>query len=206
MAWSYTGLVAALAGSLAAGCGGAAAGTSAFVGEVTDQGQDAVIGAVSDGARVSFYVCGGPSSYATMTKWIQGPVAADGTLDISGGGFRVTGRIGGEGQSPLGAGRIQTPAGEAVSWTVRPAVGSLEGLYQTMDGSCRTGAVVGDFGDGLGVRLQGTWCGGGSQYAQVTPIRSPLALEEGEDIAVRVEAADAQALLVSRLVAPLPPP
>jgi hypothetical protein len=203
MARRNTGLAAVLAGSLLAACGPPAR-TSTFVGEVT--GQDAVIGAVSDGARVSFYLCGGPSSYATMTQWIEGAVAADGTLDISGGGFRVTGRIGGQGRSPFGSGQIQTPGGEALPWTVGPAIAPLEGLYQTMDGSCRTGAVVGDFGDGLGIRLQGTWCDGGSRYAQVTPIRSPLTLEAGEDIAVRVEAAGYQALLVSRLVAPLPPP
>jgi hypothetical protein len=191
---------AALAGLLAAGCGGGgAANASAFVGRVTDQGQDAVVGAVSDGTDVSFYVCGGASSFATETRWILGKAGAGGALDITGNGWHVTGNL------EAGSGQVQTDQGQTLSWTARPAVGPLEGLYQAMDGTCRTGAVVGDFGDGMGTRLQGTWCDGASHFAQVVPIKNPLSLD-GEGIAVTVQSQSAQTLVVARLAEPLPVP
>jgi hypothetical protein len=77
-----------------------------------------------------------------------------------------------------------------------------------MDDACRAGAVVGDFGDGQGLRLQGTWCDAESHYAQVTPIKNPLTLD-GQGIDVQVETApevSAQTLVVDRLWAPLPLP
>jgi hypothetical protein len=191
---------AALWAFVAAGCGDESGGAPAFVGWVTDQGQDAVVGVVSDGEGVSFYVCGGPTSYATMTHWFLGAGAADGTLDLASGGWHVTGDLN------KGSGKLQTDLGATLSWTVRPATDGLEGLYQNTDGgACRTGAVVGDFGDGQGTRLQGTWCDGASHYAQVTPIRNQLTLV-GEDIAVEIETDAAPILDVARLLAPVPAP
>jgi hypothetical protein len=188
-------LGAALLSSLVVGCGDEG-GAPAFVGRVTDQGQDAVIGVVSDSAGVSFYVCGGAASYATMTRWFLGDAAADGTLDLTSAGWHVTGNLN------EGAGQLQTDTGATLSWTVRPTAGATEGLYQTLDGACRTGAVVGDFGDGTGTRLQGAWCDAESHFAQVTPIKNPLILD-GEDIAVEIETAAAPTLVIGRLLAPL---
>jgi hypothetical protein len=203
MTWKHAGRMgcvaaAALWGLLVSGCGDDG-GAPAFVGRVTDQGQDAVIGVVSDSAGVSFYVCGGAASYATMTRWFLGAAAADGTLDLSADGWHLTGSLND------GAGQLQTDVGATLSWTVRPATGASEGLYQTLDGACRTGAVVGDFGDGQGTRLQGAWCDAESHFAQVTPIKNPLTFE-GQDIAVEIETAAAPTLVVARLFAPLAPP
>jgi hypothetical protein len=190
----------ALAGLLAAGCGGSGASSApAFLGRVTDQGEDAVIGAVSDGTDVSFYVCGGPSSFASETHWFLGKVGAGGALDVTANGWHLTGNL------DMGSGQVVTDQARTLSWSARPAAGALEGLYQVMDGACRTGAVVGDFGDGMGTRLQGTWCGGGSQYAQVTPIKNPLTLD-GEGIQVQVEGQTAKTLVVARIAEPLPVP
>jgi hypothetical protein len=185
-----------------AGCGDEAAGAPAYVGRVTDQGQDAVIGVVNDSAGVSFYVCGGASSYATMTHWFLGAASGDGTLDLATDDWHVTGNLN------EGAGKLETSTGATFSWAVRPVAttaGSIEGLYQTLDGACRTGAVVGDFGDGQGTRLQGTWCDAESHFAQVTPIKNPV-LQDGEDIAVEVGTTAARTLVITRLLAPLPAP
>src|SRR5262245_7849019 len=75
-----------------AGCGDQTAAPQ-YVGRVTDPGADAVVAALSDGERVQFYLCGGPSTYATLTHWFQGPVGPGGALQIESGGFVLTGDI-----------------------------------------------------------------------------------------------------------------
>jgi hypothetical protein len=175
----------------AAGCGDELP-APAYVGKVTDSGSDAVVGMVSDGERVQFYLCGGPSTYETLTHWFQGPVAKDGTFRIESGGFEATGDI------TAGKGEVKTDDGKTLSWTVRAAKGEEEGLYAAMDGSCRTGAVVGDFdGDGA-VDLQGTWCNGKDIFAQVTPIR-PLEVTAIGTIAVQVLSSPPKPLVVDRV-------
>jgi hypothetical protein len=187
--------VAALAGALATGCGDEARNAEAYVGHVVGEGQDAVVGVVSDGVDVSFYVCGGSTSYPS-SRWILGSAGPDGALDLSSNGSRVTGNL------VAGSGTIALPGQSALPWTVRPASGDLEGVYQNFNGACRTGAVVGDFGDGRGLRLQGTWCDGESRFAQVTPIKNPL-VAEPKGIEVSVDPPGPTTLVVSRLLAPL---
>jgi hypothetical protein len=186
-------MLAAVLAGLGVGCSSETApGAPTFVGTLT--GKDAVVGAVAEGDDVSFYVCGGASTYSTMTRWIQGTARADGSLDLLSKGWRVTGNL------EVGAGELE---GEGVtySWQVHPSTGPLEGLYETVDSGCRTGAVVGDFGDGVGTRLQGTWCDTSNRFAQVTPIAiSP------QGIQIDVLTGLSKTLFVTRLAAPLPPP
>lgn len=185
--------VAALLGALASGCGDEAV-APAYVGKVTNPGADAVVGMVSDGERVQLYLCGGPATYATLTRWFQGPVAADGTFTIESGGFTATGDLG------AGAGQVETDDGQTLSWSVQRAADELSGLYAAMDGACRTGAVIGDFdGDGA-LDLQGTWCNGKDIFAQVTPIR-PL-VETVRGVAVDVALDPPKQLFVDRVRAP----
>jgi hypothetical protein len=190
---------AALVAVLAVGCGGGQAqNAQTYVGRVTTAGADTVIGAVSDGVDVSFYVCGGPTSFAT-SRWILGSAGSNGAIDLSSNGSHVTGNL----QS--GSGTIAADGQTALSWTVRLASGTLEGLYQSFDGQCRTGAVVGDFGDGRGLRMQGTWCDAASHFAQVTPIKNPLTLDP-QGIEVSVDPPGPANLVLARLVTPLPLP
>jgi hypothetical protein len=172
---------AAWACLLAAGCG-APAGAPAYVGAVP--GGDEVVGVVSDGSQATFYLCGGEATFATHTRWFTGSVDDRGEMSLSDrkGSWKVTGNL------ALGSGRITTDTHDQLLWSVRPAAGDAEGLYSaTVAGSCRTGAVVGDF-DGTGtVRMQGTWCDG-QQYAQVIPI-IPEAIEvTDQGIQVKVPA------------------
>jgi hypothetical protein len=192
---------AALAGVIAAGCGDETASGRSFVGRVTTPGQDAVIGVVSNGTEVSFYVCGGPATYATATHWLTGAAGADGAVDVTGDGWHVTGNV------TQGSGTLSTAKGEQLAWTVRPAMGAIEGLFEADDSSCRTGAVVGDFGDGQGLRLQGTWCDAEGRFAQVTPIKALDSLSvASQSLDVTVEPPGPSTLVLARLVAPLPPP
>lgn len=182
---------------LAAGCAGAPGASSAYVGKVVGSGQDAVVGVVSDGSRVSFYLCGGPLTYATLTHWFQGEIVSGDsfTLEAS-GGFTGSGDLG------SGTGQILTGAGQTLSFSVHPAGTADDGLYSAMDGSCRTGAVVGDLdGDGT-VRLQGTWCDGLDHFAQVSPL-TPNAMFTPRGIDVEAPAESVQPFFVERVVEPL---
>jgi hypothetical protein len=186
MAWKRTGIAACL---LLTACG--KGGASTYVGKVTDPGADAVIGAVSDGAEITVYLCGGPNSYATDTRWLRGPVDAAGAFSVESEGFTVAGDVSG--------GHVITDLGITLSWTMAEASGDLEGVYQS-EGACRTGAVVGDFaGDGT-MQLQGTWCDGAGKFMQVTPIM-PIALT-AEGLEARVETSPASIFLLTRVTAP----
>lgn len=186
MAWKRTGIGACL---LLTGCG--QGGASTYVGKLTDPGADAVIGAVSDGAEITVYVCGGAKTYAGDTRWLRGPVDANGGFSLVSDGLTVTGDV--------SAGHVVTDAGITLSWTMAEASGDLEGVYESR-GACRTGAVVGDFaGDGT-MQLQGTWCDGAGKFMQVTPIL-PIALT-AEGIAAKVEIAGAGRFFLTRVEKP----
>jgi hypothetical protein len=186
---------AMLACLLAAGCAGTGAAPT-YIGKVTDPGQDAAVGVVSDGSTVSFYLCGGPLSYATVTRWFQGSAGGGGTFTLEpSGGFAGTGDLG------SGTGEITTGTGQTLHWTVRPTETAVEGLYAALDGSCRTGAVVGDLDDDGTVRLQGTWCDGLGHFAQVSPLMpsdmlTPLGIE------VDVPTEPVQSFYVDRVLQP----
>jgi hypothetical protein len=185
--------IGALTLFLAAGCSMSTEDAApAYVGKVT--GTDAVVAAVSDGARVQLYVCGGDSTFETLTHWFQGPVGADGTFSIQSGDLTAQGDI------TSGEGGVTTKDGTVLSWKLAPAAAEMHGLYATMDGSCRTGAVVGDF-DGDGVTdLQGVWCDGEGKYAQVTPLMPMVVTERG--IGVKVLVTPPKDLYVDRVRAP----
>jgi hypothetical protein len=183
---------------LAAGCADTLAleAAPAYIGKVESAGQDAAVGVVSDGSKVTLYLCGGPLTYATTTRWFQGELASGGTFTLAAsGGFT------GSGDLRSGTGRIVTGAGQTLDWSVRPTKSEEEGLYAAMDGSCRTGAVVGDLdGDGS-VRLQGTWCDGLGRFAQVSPL-APSAMLTARGIEVEVLADPAQSFFVDRVLQP----
>ena len=183
---------------LTAGCAGNVASDPAptYVGKVTDPGQDAAVALVSDGSKVTFYLCGGPLSFDKITRWFQGDVGSDGMFALEkSGGFTVTGDVG------AGTGVLTTDVGQELAWTVRPTENEEEGLYSAMDGSCRTGAIVGDLEDNGTVRLQGTWCDGEGRFAQVSPL-APAHMLTTTGIDVRVNVSPAKSLYVDRVVHP----
>ncbi|MEP7126089.1 MAG: hypothetical protein ABJE95_34470 [Byssovorax sp.] len=172
-------LAVALAFSaLLAGCATSEASDDIAVGTVL--GTDAVIGRVSDGEKVTFYVCGGATTYSTMTRWLSGPDDASGAVSLEKDGWRVVSDPGGH------SGRIIPPDGPALAFEGHAAgFGTAEGLYGVVDSGCRTGAVVLDAPGGGAPRVQGAWCGSdGAKFAQVIPIL-PGDISSG-GIAVRV--------------------
>ena len=189
-------LLRAAAALLLAGCG---QGAQAYVGSV--EGTDAVVGAVTEDGKATFYLCGGATTFQSFTRWFSGAEGADGALSLEstrdGTTFGLTGSL------AAGSGTITTGT-QTLSWRAEPATGDMNGLYAAMNGSCRIGAVVGDL-HGKGTALQGVWCeekaGNEDVYLQVTPI-TPIALTP-EGIEVQVEGLPAAgALYVDRVSSP----
>ncbi|WP_438039136.1 hypothetical protein [Sorangium sp. So ce128] len=181
-------------------CAGCAADPEAPPPEIsvgTVDGTDAVLALVRGEGTVTLYVCGGVSSYAIMTRWFEGAEDPSGAFSLESDGWMATADPGGE------SGRLRTPEGAELAFRARPAaLDRIEGLYAAVDGGCRTGAVVFTPDDTDAPALQGTWCGAGDLYAQVTPIR-PLSVLDRRGIEVQVELSGARKkLLVTPLVRP----
>jgi hypothetical protein len=173
-----------------AGCGDEAL-VPTYVGQV--EGTDEVVAAVTDGDQVALYLCGGATTFATRSRWFRGTVDERGAFSATSEGFTATGDL------TAGKGTITTADGETLTWSMRPAEGPVEGLYQSSADGCRMGAVAADFdGDGL-IDLQGTWCDG-SQFAQVTPIMPVGVTERG--IGVSVTTIPGKGLWVDRVRTP----
>lgn len=165
-----------LAAIFAAGCGNDASARRAFGGELSSS--DAVAGAVVDGDRASVYVCGGPATFATATRWFQGSVEelADG-LTRDGWIVRATINLRTVGY-PL-VGEVLSPDGDAFDFTLVAAeAGSIANLYSTLDAGCRTGVVVREI-PGQDPAVQGVWCSDLGEVEQVTPGIAPLVIEDG---------------------------
>ncbi|XXX74629.1 hypothetical protein WMF30_43965 [Sorangium sp. So ce134] len=149
-------------------------------------GTDAVLAVVRGEGAVTLYVCGGASSYATMTRWFEGAEDPSGAFSLESGGWTATADPGGE------SGRLRTPEGAELAFRARPAaLDRIEGLYAAVDGGCRTGAVVFTPDGAESPALQGTWCAvgdrfAGDRFAQVTPLR-PLSELDRYGIEVQVE-------------------
>ena len=151
--------------ALLVGCTGGEAGTDdVAVGTVI--GTDAVIGRVSNGEKVTFYVCGGATTYGTMTRWFSGDDDASGAVSLEKDGWQVVSDAGGH------SGRLIPPEGPSLAFEGHAArFDTAEGLYAAVDSGCRTGAVVRNVEGSASPAVQGAWCGAdGNKFAQVIPI------------------------------------
>ena len=147
---------------LAASCGSS---TTTYVGAV--QGTDVAVGLVTDGSHTALFFCGGPSSFATSTKWLRFARSGD-TFDQSNGAWKVAGALDGASAS----GTVDRGDGQALSWSAtRVDDGSPEGLYESVSGSGTGGVVVRGPSD-----AQGAFTDPQQKITQIIPI-FPLDLE-----------------------------
>jgi hypothetical protein len=138
-----------------------------------------MVAAVENGTDWVFYVCGGPTTQATLTRWLQArvdPMGNSSRVEASDRGTTIVATrghdsISGTLEDPSGAvyafeaGRIDAPETEAA------------GLYAAMDSGCRTGLVVVPSSGAEPSRTQGVWCDSNGSVGQVTPIE-PIALDQ----------------------------
>ena len=170
-----------------------------FIGEL--QGTDALIAIVEQDRSWIAYVCGGPQTYATLTRWFGG-----------------TGQ-GGAGERTLradaeDASLVAKPAADAREGTITNGdrefafradpiptrVVEVTGLYSAIHTGCRAGLVVMPGSAGSTPRMQGVWCDRTGQVGQVTPIM-PLTVQDAQ-VAVRA-GEPAQQLYMQPAVPPL---
>ena len=171
-----------------------------FVGAL--EGSDAKIALVRNDAVWAAYVCGGASTFSSLTGWFQGDLAPHGAVSGRTDGKELAATFGDEGAtgtlSVEGTGTIRFEA----SFVPRHAPG---GLYQGISNGCRTGLIVPPSGSG---ESQGVYCADLEisdervrLFEQVTPV-APIT--PGDDIvAARVLDASAQIIQLEKVALPL---
>jgi hypothetical protein len=123
-------------------------------------GHDTRLAVIEIDGRTLAYVCGGPSSYATHSRWFRG-ASTDGVLESEGWRLRL------HGERPT----LETPSsGPSIEFESNAPVreDSMAGLYATMDRGCRTGVIVSE-DEGGTPAIQGTWCDESGNFEQVEP-------------------------------------
>ena len=121
-------------------CSESAAPTDAvqtFVGTIP--GTDMVVGAASHEGRMSLYVCGGDSTFATHSRWYDGPIdAATGDVDLSVNNWIVTANV--DGASLVGT--LIAPDLSELPFSAALAADGVPGVYDAEPNGCRIGVVA----------------------------------------------------------------
>jgi hypothetical protein len=180
----------ALASAAALGGGAGCAGVESvdpvsapvYVGNVA--GTDALLAVVVDGEEVVAYVCGGPSSFETHSRWFRAPVGdtRERAINLENDGLSLVGSL----EGSVARGELREPDGTIRSWTAAALHGGLAGLYAAEDEGCMTGVIVGESEDGADPPAQGTWCNAAGVRAQVTPLQPILLQKNGLEVSVTV--------------------
>jgi len=151
-----------------------------LVGEVGDS--DIRLGAVIAADQMRLFFCGGPSSYATATQWLQveldagaGFAAQNDALELQGelDGARLEGELTRSGEPAL---RFSAE---------RVRAGTLAGLYEAQAECGRVGLIIAQPSESDPPAAQGACVGPGHAPEQVNPIL-PIALDQDGTIAVEV--------------------
>ena len=169
-----------------------------YLGDVP--GTDAVVAFVVDEVGiVNSYVCGGPTSYAELSRWFCGESddAGDAREFVKlEDGWHMEAII----RDDVVGGTMTSVDGTSLSFTaLRAEPSSQTDLFGANElGGCATGAIVIDDGTGAPPRVQGTFCeedGDGRIYEQVTPLAPPAAGETHMQVGAWVAGVERQLLL-----------
>ncbi len=153
-----------------------------LVGTVSES--DVRVAAVIENDRARLFFCGGPSSYATSTRWIVVDLGDDGKFTFDDSGWTVQGTLSRGGLS----GSVEQNAEKRTFSTVRVAPGTIAGLYEGTADCGRVGLIVSQPDRESDPQGQGACVGEGHAPEQVNPIL-PVSLKEGE---IQVKVGDAE--------------
>lgn len=137
-----------------------------YVGTVS--GSDAWIATYAQGNQIAVYVCGGPTSYTTASRWYFGTIAAR-HASLSAEGWSVDVDL----EEGHATGKLTPPsAGAPFTFDAAKArSGSFDGLYFAVDDGRKAGVIV-RHELGKDPAILGTWFGPTPDArAQVTPIK-----------------------------------
>jgi hypothetical protein len=155
-----------------------------LVGSVEDS--DIRVAAVIENKdRARLFFCGGATSYATSTKWVIVPVAADGGFDFDADGWKVHGSLT---RAALSGTVEQNDRSRRFS-AIEIASSTIAGLYEGTADCGRVGLIVAQPDDDADPVGQGACVGDGHAPEQVNPIL-PVALKDGA-IQVKIGEMDA---------------
>jgi hypothetical protein len=159
--------VLCLTGSL--GCGSDPNGTWA----ARLDGTDAWLAVSIEGNDSAAFVCGGPETLETHTRWMLGS-AAGGRPSFARDGWTLEFEAG----ESEGSGQLVDPDGATISFTaeVIDEDDPLAGLYFGFDSGCGDGLIV---LNGSSSEVRGAWCDTMGNRAQVTPIAPVQRTDEG---------------------------
>lgn len=154
-----------------------------WVGTVDDS--DIRLGVAQEPDRARVFFCGGPSSYATSTRWVVTTLAADGGFEFEDDSWRVTGEL----SDDAIAGKLRLGSDESHDFSASPVrKGTIAGLYEGMADCGRIGLIVSQADRDDEPSGQGACVGMGHPPEQVNPIL-PIALS-GDEIRVEVGGAE----------------
>jgi len=155
-----------------------------LVGEVHDS--DIRLGVVLAADRMRLFFCGGPSSYASATHWVQAELDADSGFAVRTDALELQGEL----DAGLLYGEL-TRAGEpTLRFSAEPVrAGTLAGLYEAEADCGRVGLIVAQRTESEPPAAQGACVGPGHAPEQVNPIL-PLALDQDGTLAVEVARED----------------
>jgi hypothetical protein len=143
-----------------------------LVGTVSES--DIRVAAVIEGDRARLFFCGGPTSYATSTRWIVTDIGDDGKFEFDDSGWVVHGTLNRGGLS----GSVEQSAEKRGFSAVRVTSGTIAGLYEGVADCGRVGLIVSQPDREADPQGQGACVGEGHAPEQVNPIL-PVALQEG---------------------------
>jgi hypothetical protein len=174
----------------AIGCGGeegispVALPVQSYVGDV--EGSDARVAVVEDGEELVAYLCGGPTSFATLTRWFRAPLPEQGSpFHLEKDGIVIEGSV----SDGLAEGEIVASDGTRLAFQAEATPrGDLAGLYGAQDEGCMTGVIIGSAAPGEEPLVQGTWCSASGSRAQVIPILPAQIQPRGLEVRVVVGA------------------
>ncbi len=144
-----------------------------LVGTVSES--DIRVAAVVENDRARLFFCGGPSSFATSTRWIVADLGRDGKFEFDDSGWAVQGTLNRGGLS----GSVEQNAEKRSFSAVRVAAGTIAGLYEGATDCGRVGLIVSQPDRDSDPQGQGACVGEGHAPEQVNPIL-PVSLEDGE--------------------------
>lgn len=159
---------------------------------------DARVAFVSTGGHTFAYVCGGPTTFTTLSRWFSLVATADGALSATVDGHTLTAKLDGGAFN----GTLVTPDGVSHAVDAKAKVaGSQTDLFGVVDEGCRTGAIVEQQGTEEPVVL-GTWCSTEKKKTalQVTPAHPVSVVDHTLHVTVAVPGGD-KALVLSPVTA-----
>ncbi len=144
-------------------------------------GTDARIGIVLQNGKVNFFVCGGPSTYTTHTKWLRGEAIDFDSFSLAADGWsasaaRVGGRWAGKLRRPGDAADLPFDAYFADPFTIA-------GLYETTIPEGLAGVIVMQRTKADPATVQGSFKLAGGGFLQVLPVRTT---RDAEGLLVKV--------------------